>query len=257
MSLIEATMTDDPNATLIAAMQRRLLEMEHEHAALQEELERMRKRLGEQRRNAGQLIERHEQERRGIATRLHEEAAQAMAAALLTVGLLERGVDEEMSRPQLEEVRCQVKACIADLRRIASSLRPAALDELGLKMALERFADVEAERGSRSLTFSLDALEGRLAPEVETATYRVIEELLDALPDAASVVVSLTAKRQRVQIVLEAWPSAEAVEPPEVHVDVVITRARVELIGGSLQVSAISGGGKRILAEIPTSREHR
>ncbi len=190
-----------------------------------------------------------------------------MAAALLTVGLLERGVDEEMSRPQLEEVRLQVKACIADLRRIAGSLRPATLDELGLKMALERFADVEAEHGSRLLSFSLDALPGRLPPEVETATYRVIEELLEALADAASVAVSLTVAGQRVQIVLEARPHAleEVVdgvvgerrdaEPPEVHVDVVITRARVELIGGSLLVSPIPGGGRRILAEIPTVAE--
>jgi signal transduction histidine kinase len=253
MSPIETSMTDDPDATLIAAMQRRLLEMEREHAALQEELEHMRKRLGDQQRNAGQLIERHEQERRGIAKRLHEEAAQAMAAALLTVGLLERGVDEEMSRPQMEEVRRQVKACIADLRRIAGSLRPAALDEMGLKMALERFADVEAERGSRSLTFSLDALPQRLAPEVETATYRAIEELLDALVDAASVQVSLTATSRWVQIVLEASPSADA----EVHVDVVITRARVELIGGSLLVRAIPGGGRGILVQIPTVTDDR
>jgi signal transduction histidine kinase len=183
-----------------------------------------------------------------------------MAGALLTVGLLERGVDQEMSRPQLEEVRAQVKACIVDLRHIAGSLRPPALDELGLAMALERFAHVD-EHGVRPVGISLGALPERLPAEVETATYRAIEEMLDALADAGLVSVSLSATEDAVQIVVRAQAvlAAQAVgaggQTGQAQVDLVATRARVELIGGSLRMTATPDGGKRILVEIPIASE--
>ncbi len=246
----------------VASENRRLLEIEREQAELRAEIERMRKRLGDQLRNASQLIEHQEQQRRGIARRLHDEAAQAMAGALLTVGLLERGVDREMSRPQLEDVRRQVKACIVDLRHIAGSLRPPALDEMGLAMALERFADVDGERGGRPVAISLGELPERLPADVETATYRAIEEMLEALQDAGSVSVSLSASRDAVQIVVRAQAAfaARAVgaggqQAGQMHVDLLATRARVELIGGSLQMTATPDAGKRILVEIPIASE--
>jgi signal transduction histidine kinase len=238
----------------VAGENRRLLEVEREQAELRGEMERMRKRLGDQLRNASQLIEHHEQQRRGIAQRLHDEAAQAMAGALLTVGLLERGVDQEMSRPQLEEVRKQVKGCIVDLRHIAGSLRPPALDEMGLAMALERFSDLE---GERPVAISLDALPERLPADVETATYRAIEEMLEALQDAGSVSISLSASADAVQVVVyaQAALAAQAVgaggQAGQLQVDLIATQARVELIGGSLRTSATPDGGRRIVVEIP------
>lgn len=245
----------------VASENRRLLEVEREQAELRGEIERMRKRLGDQLRNASHLIEHHEQQRRGIARRLHDDAAQAMAGALLTVGLLERGVDQEMSRPRLEAVRAQVKACIVDLRHIAGSLRPSALDELGLAMALERFAGVEGEHGARTVEISLGALPKRLPAEVETTTYRAIEEMLEALADAGSVSVSLSATEDVLRIVArsQAVLAAQAVgagsQVGQVHVDLLATRARVELIGGSLQMTATPDGGRRILVEIPIAPE--
>jgi signal transduction histidine kinase len=248
----------------VASENRRLLEVEREQRELQgqqqelqDEIERMRTRLGDQLRNASQLIEHHEQQREGIARRLHDEAAQAMAGALLTVGLLERGVDGEMSRPQLEQVRQQVKDCIVDLRHIAGSLRPPALDEMGLAMALERFAEPGGEPGARTVSFALGSLPERLPRETETATYRAIEEMLEALQGAGSVSVALDADEAQVRVVLDAHAAETAlavgdtVAPPPVHVDLTLTRARVELIGGSLHVSSIPGGGQRVIVEIP------
>lgn len=247
----------------VASENRRLLEVEREQRELQgqqqelqNEIERMRKRLGDQLRNASQLIEHHEQQREGIARRLHEEAAQAMAGALLTVGLLERGVDGEMSRPQLEQVRRQVKDCIVDLRHIAGSLRPPALDEMGLAMALERFAEPGGEPGTRTVSFALESLPERLPREVETATYRAIEEMLEALQGAGSVSVVLDADETQARVTVDAHAAEAALAvgdcvAPPVHVDLTLTRARVELIGGSLHVSSIPGGGERVVVEIP------
>lgn len=243
----------------VASENRRLLTVEREQRELQGEIKRMRRRLGDQLRNASHVIEHHEQQRRGIARQLHDEAAQAMAGALLTVGLLERGIDSDMSGAQLEEVRKQVKGCIVQLRHIAGSLRPPALDEMGLAMALEHFADLEREHGPRPVRFSLGALPERLPPEVETATYRVIEEMLEALGGATAVAVSVGASDGSVHIAVEALdglaPAAADTERSfanvDLNVDLVATRARIELIGGSLRMTALPQGGKRLEAQIP------
>lgn len=237
----------------------RLLVVERQQAALRTELERMRCRLDEQLRNASRVLDRHEQERRGIARKLHEETAQTMAAALMTLGMLERGPQRELTRGHLEEARMQVKASIADLRRIAGGLRPSVLDELGLSSALARISELEAERGRRTVTFSTEGVQPPLEPEIETSAYRVIEETLEALQAASSIETSLAQRRGRLAIVMDARFAAdgapEADEEVRLHSDLLATRARMELIGGSLRIGSLDGARVRLVAELPLGGE--
>lgn len=293
VGVIAGWFSDQMRTSSVAAAveNERLLALELEQASLQAEVDRMRRRLGDQLRNASRVIERQEQERRGIARQLHEDAAQAMAAALLTVGLLERGSASELTRAQFDDVRSQVRSSIADLRRIASSLRPVVLDEMGLASALSRIAEVEAESNDRLVTFSTDGLEAGLSRKAEASTYRVIEEILRALGDARSVDVDLSTGQEMVQIVVEAHPLnddgegilardgkgvlaqehgfaldgsladedeqlsqdlfASKLDEQQLRADLLATRARVELIGGSLHVGSLLGDGSRIVAELP------
>ncbi len=195
----------------VACENQRLLSVEREQAVLHGEMERMRRRLGDQLRNASHVLERHESERRGIARQLHEEAAQAMAAALITVASLERGVGAEVTKTQLEDVRSHMRSCIVDLRRIAGSLRPSVLDEMGLASALQLISEAEAEAGRR-VSFTVDGLPERMPRELETSTYRVIEALLDAMVSASSIEAGLQMGKESLRILLEArMPSEDAV----------------------------------------------
>ncbi|MHB1808217.1 MAG: sensor histidine kinase [Solirubrobacteraceae bacterium] len=234
----------------------RLAVLERDQAALQGEVERMRRRLGEQLQNATRVIERQERERRGIAHQLHEEAAQAMAAALVTVGLLERGTERELTRAQFDDVRSQVRSSIADLRRIATSLRPAVLDEMGLAPALTRIAEIEAERNAREVRFSTEGLSETLSPEAEASTYRVIEEVISALDGEDEVSVRLsTPDDDAIQVVIDASGSDGESAEHSLGVALLETRARVELVGGSLHVGSILGrDGTRVVAELPLER---
>ncbi len=245
----------------VAADNHRLLAIERDQARLQAELERARGHLSDQLRNAGYIIDSHEQERRGIADRLHEEAAQTMAAALLAVGLLERGASGELTQSQLEKVRHGVHDCIVELRELAASLRPASLDELGLLSALEGISEQERRRASRSVTFSADGLPGRLPIEVETSAYRVIEELLAALPGDRALFVGLATEDDRLRIVVDGDGQPDALpclsgEDEHLCGGLTTVRARLELIGGALVVSPRAGderdaSGPLLVAEIP------
>lgn len=235
----------------VAMDNHRLLAIERDRARLHRELERVRRNLSDHLRNVGHILDVHEQERRGIADRLHEEAAQTMAAALLAVGLLERGASGELTQSQLEQVRGRVGDCIVELRDLAAGLRPASLDELGLLPALERISELESRRTSRSVTFSAEGLPGRLPVEIETSAYRVVEEMLRALSGSTSVDVSLAVQDGGLRIVVNGDGGAPVdVELDPLEAALATTRARLELIGGALRIRS-GVGYDQLLAWIP------
>lgn len=229
---------------------------EMRQVALREEVESTRRRLSDHLRTAGDLIEHQERERRQIAVQLHEEAAQTLAAALLTVGVLERGPEGAVAAQQLEQVRDHVRACIVELRSIADSLRPAVLDELGLGAALQRISEVEAERGGRTVTFLAGSLPESLPRQVETSAYRLIEELLQALAGAFSVDVALIASEGSLRVSLQAGFGREGGPCNEdcaqdLERKLTAARVRVELLGGSLALEEVSGERAQVLAQLP------
>lgn len=229
----------------------RSLQPERDRAALHAELERIRQHLGDQRRNADHVLDSHERERRGIADRLHEEAAQAMSAALLAVGMLERGASGELTQSQLERVRSSIRDCITGLREIAASLRPASLEELGLLPALEHISELEQRRIARSVTFSAGGLTERLPAEVEAAAYRVIEEMLGVLHGVDPVNVSLAAQEGGLRIVVSGGHGAHLDAGAEsLEARLATTRARLELIGGALRLGSMTDESE-LIAEIP------
>jgi signal transduction histidine kinase len=81
------------------------------------------------------------------------------------------------------EAAGQLQAEIQNLRSLISELRPAALDDLGLEAALGALAERTQQQGlevrlSVDLMYEHKQGSGRLAREIETATYRIVQEAL-------------------------------------------------------------------------------
>jgi signal transduction histidine kinase len=228
--------------------QAELLAAERERAALLGEMHGMRRRLQDQVRNAGHILDLHEQERRGIAEQLHEQAAQAMAAALLIVGRLERDIVDELTQAQLQRARHSVHHCIAELRRLAGSLYSPVLEELGLPPALERLVEREQQNGTRAI--DLHGADGlpQLSAEVEISAYRAIEEALKAIPGPIGMHIEVDVPSESLQIVIEG--GGNLLDDGEL----LTTRARLEMVGGSLSGSRVPGGFL-LVAAIPLRRE--
>jgi signal transduction histidine kinase len=238
------------------AHQSQLLAVEREKAALLAELHGMHRRLQDQFRNAGHILDVHERERRGIAEQLHEQAAQAMAAALLVVGRLERDIVDELTQVQLQRARHSVHECIAELRRLAATLHSPVLEELGLRPALERLLEREQAAGVREIDVrGLEDLP-QLPADVEIWAYRVIEEALDALPGPLGVGVGVDTGGASLELLVEARSSHSREREErmshrnEVAARLHTTRARLEVVGGSLNVSA-TPNGVLVAAAIP------
>ena len=210
----------------VAAENRRLLASERERAIIRAELQDARVRLADRGGQLRELIARQEAERHQVAHELNEQAAQSLAAVLLGLAALERELGAGPGTPRLGELRSDVGSTLRSLRSLAVSLRPPVL-ELGLRTALKRLAEAARLHGFGEMEVALDD-SGRLAEEVETMVYRVVEEALAAVGAASKVSVRTRPGGNELLIDIDGAQHAIA------HERLAVLRARLELIGGTL-----------------------
>ncbi|MHB8218140.1 MAG: ATP-binding response regulator [Candidatus Sulfotelmatobacter sp.] len=135
---------------------------------------------GELRRLSSNLIAMQDQERRRIARELHDSLGQELAAAKMGVdGILLHSPADSMSKLAATDASNMIDRAIQQVRSISHLLHPPLLDEVGLVSALRWFLEGLTKR-SGIVTF-LDVQPPafpRLAAELETAIFRMIQEAL-------------------------------------------------------------------------------
>lgn len=207
-------------------------------------------RAGHERRRvlSQRLVEVHEVERRHLARELHDEIGQLLTGLKLVL---------EANGPGHQEALAQVNALISRVRNLSLDLRPAMLDDLGLLPALlwhlERFTSLTHVR----VNFKCNGLEGRLAPEIETAAYRIVQEALTNVARHAKtdeVTVRLWANARSLYIQVDddgAGFDIDLVRMAGASSGLVGMTERAVLLGGSLDIESIVGGGTCLTAELP------
>jgi signal transduction histidine kinase len=235
----------------VAAENHRLLEAERTSAELRGELIAAQKRLAEQRAHLGDLVGQREDERRDVATRLHEECAQSLAAVLLGIGAFERaGAPGAIVEP----VREQVTQTLVELRELAVRLRPPALDQLGLGPALERLA----ERVPRAVRLRSAEL-GRLPPDVETAVFRIVQEgITNAVKHARAGRVWVGLHRDEGGLTVRVADDGVGLPPFEAangdrggRLGLFGMAERAKLLGGEIEIGPRPGGGTLLELRLP------
>jgi len=122
-------------------------------------------------------------ERRRWARELHDETLQSLGGLRVLLSAALRGEDLKRAQAAMRQAVEQIEHEIANLRAIITELRPAALDELGLRTAIEALLDRHREDSNLWIDDEL-ALPGpsagaeRLDRDLETAVYRMVQEAL-------------------------------------------------------------------------------
>jgi signal transduction histidine kinase len=196
-----------------------------------------------------------EQERRRLSRELHDETGQALTSILLGLKALEETAGTERFPAALAELREQVVATLQDVRRLAVELRPKALDDFGLVPALERLVGTFAEQTGIETHLESRLQEARLASEIETVLYRVVQEALTNVVKharAEHVSVLLHAKPGRVAVVIEDDGRGFAADTLSGDgIGLVGMRERIALVGGRLELETSEGRGTTIVVEVP------
>jgi signal transduction histidine kinase len=136
-------------------------------------------------------------------------------------------------------------------------LRPAALDEIGLVPAIEtlaqRIATNEGLTVETNVSLSLEDAE-RLAPEVESTVYRLVQEALTNVgKHAAANRLEIELMKVDGAVVVSVSDDGHGFDPavPAGGFGLVGIRERVTLVGGTVDVESGKGMGTVVRAVIP------
>ncbi|HWV56982.1 MAG TPA: sensor histidine kinase, partial [Longimicrobiales bacterium] len=202
-----------------------------------------------------------EEERKRIARELHDDTAQALAAILIRLRLLERATSEDARDQLLRDVRGQVSETLEGVRRFARGLRPPALDDLGLVAAVANHARGLEQAGGLEVTVDADQYDGaNLSPEAELTVYRNIQEALsNVLRHANATKAWITLRREGDHVVAVVEDngrgfSPEAVERSGAGLGIFGMRERAEYIDGEVRIESRPGKGTRVTIRVPIER---
>ncbi len=203
------------------------------------------------------VVEAQELERARLARELHDETGQALTSILLGLKPLEQTAESEEARQALASVRELVISTLQDVRRLAVELRPSALDDFGLVPAVERLTETFREQSGLRVDLETQLGDERLASEVETTLYRVVQEALtNVIKHAGAGRVSILLQRKNTHVVAVVEDDGSGFDPSDTRADALGLSGmheRVALAGGRLQVESAPGSGTTVVAEVPSS----
>ena len=199
-------------------------------------------------------------ERRRWARELHDETLQGLGSLRLLLSSARRGDDLGRAQTAMDEAVEHIGQEISNLRSIITELRPAALDELGLRTAIEALLDRHHEQSGfeveRELALPGSPKESRLSEDLETAVYRLVQEALtNVAKHARATVVRVAVTESDGELLIEVQDNGAGFDPELANDGFGLAgiRERVSLAGGTLSIDS-GAQGTLLSARLPTLR---
>jgi signal transduction histidine kinase len=204
-----------------------------------------------------------EDERRRWARELHDETLQSLSALRIGLSGARRAKEPATVAHVVGVAVEELEGAIANLRDLIADLRPAALDELGIAAALDGLADrTRANQVDVELDVALGGERGgraeRLAPELETSIYRIVQEALTNATKhgrAAHARVEIREEDRRVRVTVRDDGGGFDASASSSGFGLLGMRERAELLGGELTIDSSPGRGTTVRAILATETE--
>lgn len=223
-----------------------------------------RKQHEEERRSlAKRVIDVQEEERHRIARELHDDVCQRLTGMRFSIEDLGGGVrpDNRQARKRMKEVLKQVDLLIGEVRRMSSNLRPSALDDFGVVIAMRRLCEQHQSAHNVSVDFGADgSIPEHYEQPIEIALFRILQEALSNIAQHAGATnITVRLGQPDEKVVLEVVDNGKGFSPAEVAskkmighgFGLVSMRERSELLGGMFHVVSAPHEGTKIRVTIP------
>jgi len=195
-----------------------------------------------------------EEERTHIARELHDDLGQLLATLGVNLALLRQQPNTDAAVKLMADTDTLLRTAITSLRRIASNLRPRALDEGGLYFALESLGHEFTRR--HGIACDLQAREDDLVlnDTYSTAIFRIVQEALTNIArhaQASKVILQLQREGKSLQLTIHdnGRGIAEQDMDKASSFGLVGMRERVWALQG--EISIVNDGGTLIAISLP------
>lgn len=214
---------------------------------------------------SGKLINLAEEERRHLARELHDDLGQRLSWLAVELDTLRKQLQSQKSlrnsqgalRKRCEGVLTQVQELAADVHNLAHRLHSVKLQHLGLPAALSEVCRQIARQ--HQLRIDLHANNGcsSLSQELALCLYRVAQEALNnAVKHSHSKRVEVHLYCERGRVFLQVRDFGIGFNPVRraPGLGLATMQERLHLLGGTLSIKSISGGGTELIAEAKTEQ---
>jgi len=200
------------------------------------------------------LLEMLEHERQLVAYEIHDGFVQSLVGARMLL-------DMPRKRLHPDTIDCFEKAVrlldrgIDEARRLISGQRPLILDERGLMAALEHLVcERQIEDGPEIIYQDLVSF-GRLAPPLETAVFRVVQEALNNAErhsQSPKACLRVTQVDNHLRVEVQDW--GVGFDPDNIGQNcfgLEGLRERARIFGGTAEINTAFGVGTTVTVEFP------
>jgi signal transduction histidine kinase len=201
------------------------------------------------------LVTVQEEERRAIARELHDEVGQVLMAIKVEIALAQRRIEATGGPGRLlDDAQSITDGALNTVRDLSHLLHPALLDDLGLPAALDWYLTRFGKRHGITVELLSERMDERLAPEIEAALYRIVQEAMTNVAKHARATVAIVyLRRVDDAAVVTIEDNGVGFEPGQARrgLGLIGIRERVAHLQGTVHVDAAPGRGTRLTIGLP------
>ena len=207
------------------------------------------------------LVSAQEDERKRIARDLHDELGQLLTGLRLKLEAVRKLCEDNAELcGRIDETQVIARRVDDGIDFLAWELRPAALDDLGLRPALEKYVREWSRFSGVTAELLCSGIKNvRLALETETNLYRIAQEAMNNIhkhAKAKSVEVSLD--RRGALIVLIVADDGQGFDREnkmnrDKGIGLIGMQERAALLKGTLEIETAPGKGTTVYVRVPAS----
>jgi signal transduction histidine kinase len=226
---------------------------------------RLRKERENYRQLARYMLIAQEAERGRVARELHDETSQSLTGlslnmqAILNIAKASNFGDDAF-KAKLEQAHDITFQLNSEINKIMKSLRPTALDSLGLGPAIRQYAESRLQSAGIKVLIKQEGMEERLPTEVEFGLYRIAQGSISNIAwhsQAKNAVINIGCTSDELIMQIEDdGKGFNASQPIEVDESgrgrgLFSMKERASLLDGTCDIQSQPGKGTKIIVKVP------
>lgn len=208
---------------------------------IREELARKNLSIENQNKNLEAFIKGQEEERKRVASDLHDGLAQHLVMLKMGIQGLPLADDQQHHLGQ------EIDTMIEETRKISHNMMPGVLVDLGLLKALKSLVkDLNSHHPQLHVSLETNPDFKALAPDTEIQLYRIVQELLNNIlkhSGASTCSISIYSTAEELRIQVSDNGKGFDTKSPGSGIGLQNIASRVASLRGSLQVNSVPGQG--------------
>lgn len=203
------------------------------------------------------VIEAEENERRRIATDLHDGVGQTMSAAKMNLSAIGDEIEfiNAEQKTQFEKAINLVDESCREVRNVSHNMMPNALLKAGLAGAVRTFLD-NLDKQSLKVNLYIDGFAEKLDNNIETVLYRVIQEAVNnVIKHAAANQLDISLIREMDMISVTIEDNGKGFDRSMVQngdgIGLKNIQSRITFLKGTVEWDAAVGRGTAVVINIP------